>query len=140
MKQSSAGWLTATLFMLILWLVQRPLLVAVLWTVDNRSGQAHKAVAILFIGLSLLASFVLPRRLDAWLAHGYAVFAITASLYAVWAFPSAGEYPMPNLMRPFVLDVILSAFGVYALLAVRLLASRWRWASPGSNPLGLSKG
>ncbi len=126
--------------MLILWVVQKPLLVAVLWTVDTRSGAEHKAVPILFIGLFLLASFVLPRRLDVWLAHGYAVFAITASLYAMWAFPSAGEYPLPNLMRPFVLDVILSAFGVYALVVVRSLASRRRRASLGSNPVGLSKG
>jgi hypothetical protein len=120
----TAGVLAAGVYGVFLWIVQRPLLVTVLWVVDRRSGADGGAVALIFTCVSLVAIFLLPRGLDNWIAHGFAMYVFIASLYAIAYFPASEEYHVANLLHEFQLSLIVSVAILYALLGIRRLIGR----------------
>ncbi len=120
----TAGFLTAGVYGVSLWIVQRPLLVTVLWVVDRRSGADGGAVTLIFTCVSLVAIFLLPRALDIWIAHGFAIYVLIASLYAILFFPASEEYDIANLLHEFQLSLIVSVAFLYALVGVRRLLGR----------------
>jgi hypothetical protein len=118
------GFVAAGVYGVFLWIVQRPLLVTVLWVVDRRSGADGGVATLIFTCVSLLAIVLLPSALDIWVAHGFAIYVIVGSLYAVASFPASEEYHVANLLHEFQLSLIASVAILYALVGVRRLISR----------------
>jgi len=100
------------------------LLVTVLWVVDRRSGADGGAVTLVFTCVSLVAIVLLPRAFDIWIAHGFAIYVLIASLYAIAFFPAPEAYHIANLLHEFQLSLIVSVAFLYALVGIRRLIGR----------------